>query len=234
MLTRPGLIRLDFASLERLLRGRHSESVLAWASGCGERRASDAVDGLLEHPFLGRGRLLADADAVVVSAVAGPDVPFCDVEKAFTLVQQHCGEAQVVVGTSVEPGMAGRVELTVVASMGGTAPLPEVVERGTAEGMGTRAGTKDVGLGTELPEAAPVARRTNGALVPPSPTLTLEQRQKALERAGRGGGRKRKVVQSVFEFDFVSRGRFEKTEATILDGQDYDVPTYLRKRVSLN
>ena len=39
--------------------------------------------------------------------------------------------------------------------------------------------------------------------------------------------------QGVMEFEPVTRGRFEKSEPTIVDGQDLDVPTYLRRRVKL-
>lgn len=39
--------------------------------------------------------------------------------------------------------------------------------------------------------------------------------------------------QEVMEFEPVTRGRFEKSEPTIVDGQDLDVPTYLRHRVKL-
>ena len=39
--------------------------------------------------------------------------------------------------------------------------------------------------------------------------------------------------QEIMEFEPVTRGRFEKSEPTIVDGQDLDVPTYLRRRVKL-
>src|SRR5207248_4954807 len=37
--------------------------------------------------------------------------------------------------------------------------------------------------------------------------------------------------QEVLQFEPISRGRFEKREATIVEGQDLDVPTYLRKNI---
>lgn len=233
LLTRPGLIRLDFASLERLLRGRHSESVLATAEGAGERRATDAAERLLAHPFVARDAVLGSADAVVLSAVTGPDVPFGDVERAFALVQRHCEQAQVVVGTSVDPAMTGRLSLTLVASVGGSAPLPEAA--GEAPAPSGASSQRDTGIGLEVTGATTSPVRASGPLVPPAPVLTMEQRQRALERSGKGALRRRKgAVQSFFDFEVVSRGRFEKTEATILDGQDYDVPTFMRRRISLN
>ena len=45
---------------------------------------------------------------------------------------------------------------------------------------------------------------------------------------------KEKLVQAkqeVMQFEPVTRGRFEKSEPTIVEGQDLDVPTYLRKNV---
>ena len=39
--------------------------------------------------------------------------------------------------------------------------------------------------------------------------------------------------QEVMQFEPVTRGRFEKSEPTIVDGQDLDVPTYLRRRLKL-
>jgi cell division protein FtsZ len=35
--------------------------------------------------------------------------------------------------------------------------------------------------------------------------------------------------QEVLRFEPVTRGRFEKSEPTIVEGQDLDVPTFLRK-----
>ena len=48
------------------------------------------------------------------------------------------------------------------------------------------------------------------------------------------GPRKEKPVQArqeVMQFESVNRGRFEKSEPTIVEGQDLDVPTFLRKNV---
>jgi cell division protein FtsZ len=37
--------------------------------------------------------------------------------------------------------------------------------------------------------------------------------------------------QEVLQFESVTRGRFEKSEPTIVEGQDLDVPTFLRKNI---
>jgi cell division protein FtsZ len=45
--------------------------------------------------------------------------------------------------------------------------------------------------------------------------------------------KKAEVKQETLQFEPVSRGRFEKSEPTIIDGQDLDVPTFLRKNVKV-
>ena len=39
--------------------------------------------------------------------------------------------------------------------------------------------------------------------------------------------------QEVLQFEPVNRGRFEKSEPTIVEGEDLDVPTYLRKKIKV-
>jgi cell division protein FtsZ len=39
--------------------------------------------------------------------------------------------------------------------------------------------------------------------------------------------------QEVLQFEPVTRGRFEKSEPTIIEGEDLDVPTYLRKNIKM-
>jgi cell division protein FtsZ len=46
-------------------------------------------------------------------------------------------------------------------------------------------------------------------------------------------GKKTEAKQETLQFEPVSRGRFEKSEPTIIDGQDLDVPTFLRKNVKV-
>lgn len=42
--------------------------------------------------------------------------------------------------------------------------------------------------------------------------------------------KKKQTVQEQMKFEQVNRGRFEKTDPTIVDGEDLDVPTFLRRR----
>ncbi|MCI0534935.1 MAG: cell division FtsZ family protein, partial [Verrucomicrobiales bacterium] len=81
MLTRRGLINVDFADVASVLRGRHGESWFASAEGVGEARSREAVEKLLAHPLLEGGRALADADALLVNLAGGRDLTMAEVNR---------------------------------------------------------------------------------------------------------------------------------------------------------
>jgi len=43
-----------------------------------------------------------------------------------------------------------------------------------------------------------------------------------------------KPTQGVLELDAIFKGRFDKSEPTIVEGEDLDVPTFLRKGIKLS
>ena len=73
----------------------------------------------------------------------------------------------------------------------------------------------------------PLAPRRPAAVPPPRAPELLSAEEVASYAPGKA------PQQEVMEFEPVTRGRFEKSEPTIVDGQDLDVPTYLRRRVKL-
>ena len=80
----------------------------------------------------------------------------------------------------------------------------------------------------ELPEEpelepAPPPQQPRVILPKKKPTIFREP-QPAVEK-------KPHAKQEMMQFEPVTRGRFEKSEPTIVEGQDLDVPTFLRKNV---
>jgi cell division protein FtsZ len=68
--------------------------------------------------------------------------------------------------------------------------------------------------------------------------LPSDQVQELFARQGRGGSRQRKhpsrLRQTQLPLEIISKGRFDKSEPTIHKGEDLDIPTYVRRGVSLN
>lgn len=83
-------------------------------------------------------------------------------------------------------------------------------------------------LEVEVPLADP-----SEPLLPPAPPReqkaaeVQESPQEAIARKAKEN------VQEQMRFEPVNRGRFEKTDPTIVDGEDLDVPTFMRQRVPL-
>ncbi len=88
----------------------------------------------------------------------------------------------------------------------------------------------------EPPQAeAPPPPQTTPEMIEPEPTQprVILPKKKPIPAVPREPKPTERLVakQEVMQFESVTRGRFEKSEPTIVEGQDLDVPTFLRKNV---
>ena len=68
----------------------------------------------------------------------------------------------------------------------------------------------------------------------PEPPVNTPQRKPVPPKAEKMSAEKSmQAKQEVLQFEPVNRGRFEKSEPTIVEGEDLDVPTYLRKKIKV-
>jgi cell division protein FtsZ len=66
----------------------------------------------------------------------------------------------------------------------------------------------------------------------PEPPVSTPRRKLAPAKEEKVSAEKSmQAKQEVLQFEPVNRGRFEKSEPTIVEGEDLDVPTYLRKKI---
>jgi cell division protein FtsZ len=78
------------------------------------------------------------------------------------------------------------------------------------------------------PESEHAPRPTTPRIIPPkkkplvAPKVETENAKREKAAAAK---------QEILQFEPLTRGRFEKSEPTIVEGQDLDVPTFLRKNV---
>jgi cell division protein FtsZ len=78
----------------------------------------------------------------------------------------------------------------------------------------------------------PVTPTRNGE---PEHATVTQQEKSAASKAKKEPAEKSETPakQEVLQFEPVTRGRFEKSEPTIIEGEDLDVPTYLRKHIKV-
>jgi hypothetical protein len=243
LLNAPGLIPLDFAHIERLLRGRHAESAFAAVQATGENRAHAAAEQLLTHPFLDTGSALTSAKEILVSVAGGDDLQIGEVERLIEALQGRCPTAELIVGASIDPALTGHIHVTAITTRpAASAPNP-LVGSGFARNdavpitkgpeVGTQSGAPIVFNGEDFNREPEPRSTTDSRFIPPPPELNIEQRQRILSGQRNKPSRRRPDSQMIMNFDIAQRGRFDNTERNRHKGVDLDVPTYLRLGIVL-
>ncbi len=219
MLYRPGLINLDFATLRQAFHTRGGKTLFGLGAGTGENAVSDAIESLKFCPLLATPEFARKADRLLVNIVGGTDLALPKVNELMTAITEQFGrEAHIIMGAVIDEQMQGRVELVVLGTsdLGGRRspafrlPPNRAARHATAPAVAAPAAPESV------PAAVPAARAPS----PAAPELPLAPAAKA--------------AQDEFGFEeFESRGYFDKTERNLFEGQDLDVPTYLRKGIRI-
>jgi cell division protein FtsZ len=255
LLLQPGLIRLGFDDICAVIRDGDARALFGFGEAEGENRAHDALVKALRNPLMHRGEMLASAVNVIVQIRGAANVTLGEIGNVMEELNRHINDrTQLMMGIAIDSGMGSRLSVSLISSLGGN-PVrlaktdypaleePERVEpRPTPEVAILPEPVVHLRLGNEQP--------TNGQKIeiePSEEAVILESGQSrpsdnrkskkeaapAGETAPKTPPKKIEAKQEVLQFDAVSRGRFEKSEPTIVDGQDLDVPTFLRRRVKV-
>jgi cell division protein FtsZ len=221
-----GLIEIQLTDFCTLLRNSRTESFFATAEASGPSRSRDLIEKLLAHPLLDQGALIADSGAVLVSLISGPNLSMAEVNRVMEEIQSRCEHAQVMMGAAIDDSFGDRLAVTLIAAR-------KSDEEENVIGRSTHAEELD----TQLLNPAPAAR-TGSRFIPPPPALPQEKMEQLLKKQGLGADRTRrktnKMRQGQLPLEIISKGRFDKSEPTIHKGEDLDVPTYIRRGISLN
>ena len=155
-----------------------------------------------------------------MNIVGGADLTLPRVNELMSAITDQFGrDSHIIMGAVIDEEMPGRVEVCVLGTsdMGGRG-LPS--RRLTASARGKAA----LAPAAESPAARPPALAPQSAATPAPELISAEARN--IDAA--------KIAQEEFGFGEVeSRGHFEKTGRNLFDGQDLDVPTYLRKGIKI-
>lgn len=117
MLTRSGLVNVDYADLRTILNeGGVSLIGVGEADSKPRQRIEDAVEEALNSPLLGKIDL-HDASGALVRVVGGPDMNIEEAAEAAELITEKIRpDARLIWGCSVEPEMAGRVKILLIVT----------------------------------------------------------------------------------------------------------------------
>lgn len=224
MLFKTGLINLDFATLRQAFQLRGGKTLFGLGEGTGENAAADAVASLKMCPLLHTPEFSRKADRLLVNIIGGADLTLPKVNELMTAITEQFGrDSHIIMGAVIDEDMPGRVEVCVI----GTSDM-------SGRGLPSR---RPMPASRTRPAITPAGARADATDVVPTSTTAHPVAPEAV--AARPGEAKivavAKPAQDEFGFGEVeSRGHFEKTDRNLFDGQDLDVPTYLRRGIKIS
>ena len=238
MMFRTGLINLDFATLRQAFHTRGGKTLFGLASGAGDDPVADALDQLKTCPLLATPEFARKADRLLVNIVGGTDLTLPKVNEIMTAVTEQFGkEAHVIMGAVIDETCQGRVELMVLGTsdIGSRVFTPRrnpaarasrasaASASSASSGGASAAGQSLVAVAAEVAEPA---LELEGLAAEPAPKGKTAAKSKATAVAA-------DQVELTFG-EHETRGTFEKSDKNLFEGQDLDVPTYLRQGLKLH
>lgn len=226
MLSRTGLINVDFTALRQVFQHRGGKTLFGLGVGDGENPAQAALDDLKNCPLLHTPEYARKADRLLVNITGGADLSLTKVNELMTAITEEFGrEAHVVMGAAIDEALQGRVEICVI----GTTDL--------GSRNFTRREHKPVAppRKADRPAGATTTTAEPGNTTNVTTSVTSESGRAARQPAAAAPGAKPQQEEFGFQGGPTTdnRGTFDKSDRNLFEGQDLDIPTYLRKGIKV-
>tara|TARA_Y100000590_G_scaffold229821_1_gene259193 strand:- start:12388 stop:13908 length:1521 start_codon:yes stop_codon:yes gene_type:complete len=115
LMVRPGLINLDFADVETVMRGM-GKAMMGTGEANGEKRATEAADTALKNPLIDEYSLKG-AKGLLINITGGKDLTLFEVDEAVNKVRAEVDpEAELIIGAITDPKMDGKMRVSIVAT----------------------------------------------------------------------------------------------------------------------
>ncbi len=251
LIQRPGLIRIGFDDLLAALRNQNGRCLFGFGESDSDNRAHEALTQALKNPLMDRGRMLADAARVLVQVAGGPGMTLSEVEILMQEFGRHVSDqTQILFGVAVDGRLGDRLSVTIISSL---AADEDLVSQPAAQSSAPATPPvweqpQEVPPNIDFePEPMPMEDFQPAEMIPidepppaepvldkPEPLVSTPHKKPAPVKEGRPSVEKSaQPKQEVLQFEPATRGRFEKSEPTIVEGEDLDIPTYLRKNIKV-
>ncbi len=115
LMVRPGLINLDFADV-RAVMDEMGKAMMGTGEADGEERAVQAAEKAIANPLLDEISLNG-AKGVLINVTGGEDLTLFELDEAANLIREKVDQdANIIVGSTLDPKMEGRMRVSVVAT----------------------------------------------------------------------------------------------------------------------
>ncbi len=115
LMVRPGLINLDFADV-RAVMDEMGKAMMGTGEAEGEDRAIQAAEKAIANPLLDEISLRG-AKGVLINITGGTDLTLFELDEAANRIREEVdSEANIIVGSTMDPEMEGKMRVSVVAT----------------------------------------------------------------------------------------------------------------------
>jgi len=237
LISAPGPLGVGLPDLLSVLDGGNGGCLFGTGASAGDNRAHEALERALKSPLLDRGRLLDDAASVLVHLSGPPSLSFAEVGAIMQEIARQASENSMLhLGVSTLPDKNAPVVVTILAKAGAAPPAAAPAARPRRAPAPERAPkTEPAPVEQELPSTPePVSPKKPEPEPEPAPARQAPPQRPAAPQPSKQSPAPSakpapaKIKQETLQFEPVARGRFEKIEPTIIEGEDLDVPTFLR------
>ena len=112
MITKPGLVNLDFNDLKTVMKGG-GVAMIGLGESDSENRAEDAIKEALNSPLIEAD--ISEATGALINVVGGENMTVKEAESVAEYVQSHISEgARIIWGASIEPTLGNTLRVMVV------------------------------------------------------------------------------------------------------------------------
>ncbi|MFN3273133.1 MAG: cell division protein FtsZ [Paracoccus sp. (in: a-proteobacteria)] len=115
LMVRPGLINLDFADV-RAVMDEMGKAMMGTGEATGENRAQEAAERAIANPLLDEISLNG-ARGVLINITGGYDMTLFELDEAANVIRDKVDQdANIIVGSTLDPDMEGAIRVSVVAT----------------------------------------------------------------------------------------------------------------------
>ena len=115
LMVRPGLINLDFADVRSVM-DEMGKAMMGTGESTGEERALQSAEQAIANPLLDEISLRG-AKGVLINITGGYDLTLFELDEAANRIREEVdAEANIIVGSTLDPNMEGQMRVSVVAT----------------------------------------------------------------------------------------------------------------------
>ena len=215
LVAQPGLIRIGMDDLLTALKNESSRCLFGYGQASGDNRAQEALKAALKNPLLDKGQMLNHSSSLIAYISGGESTTLFEVELLMNELSKYVNDdAHILFGVSSDQKQGDNLSLTIISSVG---------KAGDSD-----ANSDEKELGSIVEESVDKESSVSEGELP-EPFVDADDIEEETEEETE----EEETIaeqQDLLPEKKSARGRFDKATPSVTDdGEDLDVPSFLRK-----